>query len=91
MLARSLGYAHENDNFSSGINWAYESTMDIHNNNEGVASAHSTWLGNADTAAIRADVDAKLTSGALWIWDAPGAEHTGFKATLKSDNPPIFP
>jgi hypothetical protein len=90
-LASTLGYAHENDNFMSGNNWAYESTMDIHNNLQGVASVHSTWLGNPDTAAIRADVVAKLTAGELWIWDGPSAEHTGFKATLKSNNSPIFP
>jgi hypothetical protein len=90
-LASSLGYAHEYDNFKSGNNWAYESTMDIHNNLEGLGCVHSTLFGNPDTTAIRADVTTKLTSGELWIWDGPSLEHTGFKATLKSDNNPIFP
>ena len=75
----------------SGNNWAYESTMEVRNTLEGVASAHTTGLGTPNTAAIHADVETKLASVALWIWDGSGAEHTGFKATLKSNNTPIFP
>jgi hypothetical protein len=90
-MASLLGFAHENDNFSSGNNWAYESTMDIHNNTVGAASIHSTVFNNPETAAIRTDVTAKLAAGELYIWDSSGAEHTAFKATMKSNDLPIYP
>jgi hypothetical protein len=90
-FALLLGSAHENNNYSSGNNWAYETTMDLHNNLEGVISPHSTSLGNPDVAAIQADLVGQLNAGDLWIWDSPFNEHNGFKATMKSDDSPIYP
>lgn len=90
-MAKLLGKAHEHNNFSSGINWAYESTMDLHNNATGATCIHQLNFGYPDTASIHNDLISKLTSGALWIWDSDGAEHSGFKATKKSDNTPIYP
>lgn len=91
VMAELLGTAHEYDNFSSGNNWAYESTMDLHNNTIGATCIHSNFLGFPETAAIRNDVTAKLVAGELWIWDSAGLEHTGFKATMKSNDLPINP
>ncbi len=91
VMAKLLGKAHEYDNFTSGNNWAYEATMDLHNNAIGATCIHSNFLGFPDTAAIRNDVTAKLTAGELWIWDSAGLEHTGFKATMKSNDLPINP
>jgi hypothetical protein len=85
-FALLLGMAHEYNNKVSGT-WPYESTMDLHNNYIGSTVVHPLDLtGNT----IKSELLTKLASGALWIWDSSGAEHTGFKATMKSNDKAIY-
>ena len=39
----------------------------------------------------QADVIGKLAAGDLRIWDSPLLEHSGFKATMKSNDAPVYP
>jgi hypothetical protein len=86
-FALLLGMAHEHNNKVSGT-WPYESTMDLHNNYIGSTVVHPFDL-TGDT--IKGELLTKLASGTLWIWDSPGTEHTGFKATMKSNDAAIYP
>gem|GEM_PF-2613219 len=82
---------HEHDNRDNDHQQAFNSTMDLKNNDVGQTVNHSTSWGNPDRPAIRTDLDGKYSAGVMWIWVGGGAQENSEGILVKSDGIKIYP
>lgn len=68
--------AHEYDNRFDGKQPAFCSTMDLKNNDIGMATNHQV-NGLPDKDAIKQDLTQKYVNGEMYIWEIPGSSDVG--------------
>lgn len=69
---------------------AFNSTMDLHNNLVGLATAHMTMIGTPDRSAILQDLNQKYQQGLMWIYDGNTSEAASEGILSKSNQQKIF-
>jgi hypothetical protein len=68
--------AHEYDNRHDGKQPAFNSTMDLKNNEVGMSTHHQV-NGLPDAAAIQAELTQKYAAGEMYIWERPAGRDVG--------------
>jgi hypothetical protein len=86
--------AHEYDNRYDGKQPAFNSTMDLQNNEVGMATNHQVD-GLPDRTAIKADLTKKYASGEMYIWERPAGRDVGQEQSegiiVKSNLTKVYP
>ena len=81
--------AHEHSNKWIEHEQAFNTSMDLHNNEVGRATVHSI-LGIPNGTAILNDLTQKYAAGILWIWDGERPQGSSEGILSKSDRTKIF-